>query len=112
MGVELTRAFAFSCSYTAGERALGRNYTLSVTVAAPAEAREAELEAAVRKNLVDDLHTRDLSQVGWLAGIEISDVALLRAFWKRLSGPLASFEAKRLALQRDSRTVTTLHLQG
>lgn len=111
MDAELTKAFAFSASYSSGGRALGRNYTLLVTVGCLKETEERELEAIVRSELIDQVHTRDLSeQVEFLRNIEIDDVALLRAFWGRLKKPLTRFGPRRLALQRDPRTVTTLQL--
>lgn len=110
MGAELTKAFAFSASYSVGTRSLGRNYMLSITVEALDEKREAEFEALVQERLISSLHTRDLSQVDYLKGITITDAALLEAFRKRLTGPLAAYKLRRMALRRDSRTVTTLSL--
>ena len=108
---ELTKSFAFSASHASGARAIGRNYTFWITVEALDEARELELEATVRRELIEKLHTRDLSeQVDFLKHVEKTDAALLDAFWARLSKPLAPYRPRRLALQRDARTVTTLHL--
>jgi hypothetical protein len=109
MDAELTKSFAFSASYSSGARALGYNYTLWVTVDALDEARERELETLVERELISRLHTRDLTdQDDFLKGVEKTDAALLGAFWTRLAGPLRPYRPRRLALQRNARTVTTL----
>ena len=109
MDVELTKAFSFSSSYTIGSRSIGRNFVLRLTVRALSEDEERALESLVEQELVSHLHTRDLSQnVDFLKNVEKTDQALLRAFWERLSRPLAPYGPKRLALERDAHTVTTL----
>ena len=110
MDAELTKTFAFSASHKRGERSIGANYTLSVTTKALDESAEDELDSTVRSELIMKLHTNDFSAVDFLKGVEPEDSALLRAFWSRLSGPLAKFVPRKLALQRDSRTTTTLYL--
>lgn len=111
MDAELTKSFAFSASYARGTRSIGSNYIFSLTLPVLSEAEEKEFEATVQSELISQLHTRDLSSgVIFLKGVEMNDEALLRAFWDRLSGPLARFRLRRLALQRDPRTVTILHL--
>ncbi len=110
MVVELTKSFAFSASFARGTRSIGVNFTLSVTVAELEESAEKDLEARVRKELISKLHTRDLSEVDFLKGVTITDGALLRAFWARLSDPLKAYAPRRLALQRDAQTLTTLYL--
>ena len=109
MDVEFTKVFPFSASYASAERSLGRNFKLWITVHAMDEAREREFEAIVERELISEVRSRDLSQhVEFLKNVEIDDLALLRAFWARLSVPLRGFGTKRLALERDARTVTTL----
>lgn len=111
MDAELTKSFVFSASYTRGKRFIGSNYILSLSLPALDETAEKELETIVQSELISKIHTRDLSEgVSFLKGAEMSDASLLRAFWARLSAPLAQYGLRRLALQRDSRTVTTLHL--
>ena len=111
MDAELTKCFAFSASHSSGGRAVGRNYVLSITVPAMREDRESEFEAVVRRELISKLHTRDLSEhVDFLKNVEKTDAALLGAFWTQLEGPLRPYGPKRFALQRDLRTLTTLHL--
>ena len=110
MQPELTKSFPFSASYESEGRAVGRNFTLWVTVDALEEGAEREFEAVIERELVSKLHTRDLSQhVDFLKGVPIRDTELLRVFWGRLSKPLAPYHLKRLALQRDARTMTTFH---
>lgn len=111
METEFTKSFAFSASYRESDRSVGRNYTLLVTVGEMGALREREFEETVRRELISLVHTRDLSDgVDFLMGIEKADGPLLRGFWSRLSGPLAPYKPKRVALQRDARTVTTLIL--
>ena len=110
MDAELTKSFAFSASYSAGARALGRNYIFSVTVPALTEAQEPAFEETVQREILSKVHTRDLGEVDFLRGIALNDEVLLRAFWKRLAKPLEPYRPKRLSLQRDARTVTVLHL--
>ncbi len=111
MDAELTKSFTFSASHARGMRSIGSNYIFSVTLPVLDEAEERELEAIVQSELISQLHTRDLTEgVDFLKGVEMNDAAFLRAFWSRLSGSLARFKPRRLALQRDPRTVTTLHL--
>jgi len=110
LAAELTKAFAFSASFSAGTRAIGRNYILLVTVEALEESRERLFEECVQKELISRVHSRDLtSQVDFLKGVEMTDASLLAAFWKRLASPLADYRPKRFALQRDTKTVTTLY---
>ena len=109
MEAEFTKSFAFSASYSSGGRSVGRNFTLQITVEASDEARERELEMIVERELISRVHLRDLSEgVDFLKNVEKTDEALLRAFWTRLSKPLGTYHPKRLALQRDARTITTL----
>ena len=111
MDAELTKAFAFSASHRSGVRFIGANYILFLTLPALDEAAEKELDAVVQAELIAKLHTRDLSDgVDFLKGVEITDAGLLRAFRERLEKPLARHGLRRLALQRDARTVTTLHV--
>ena len=111
LDADFTKSFAFSASHARGARSIGANYILSLTLAVLDEVGEKELEAIVQSELISQLHTRDLSRsVDFLKDVEMNDAALLRAFWERLSGPLARHRLKRLALQRDPRTITTLHL--
>ena len=111
MDAELTKSFVFSASHRSGARSIGANYTLFLTLPALDEAAEKELDAVVQSELIEKIHTRDLSEsVDFLKGVEITDAALLKAFRVRLERPLARHGLRRLALQRDARTVTTLHL--
>jgi len=111
MDAELTKSFAFSASYRSGARSVGANYILFVTLPALDEFAEKEMEAVVQKELISKVHTRDLSEnVDFLKGVEVSDSGLLRAFREKLEKPLAGRGLRRLALQRDARTVTTLIL--
>ncbi len=111
MDAELTKSFPFSASYARGTRSIGVNFILSVTVAELDEAAENDLEDLVQRDLISKIHTRDLSgDVDFLKGVEITDGSLLRAFWTKLARPLERYGPRRLALQRDSRTVTTLQL--
>ena len=111
MDAELTKSFAFSASHRSGSRSIGANYLFSISLPALGETAEKELERLVQSELISKLHTRDLSDgVNFLKGVEMTDAGLLRAFWGLLSGPLAPHKPRRFALQRDSRTVTTLYL--
>ena len=111
MDAELTKSFAFSASHKSGARSIGANYVLFITLPALDEASEKEFESLVQRELIAKVHTRDLSEnVDFLKGLEISDAALLRAFREKLEKPLAGHALRRLALQRDARTVTTLLL--
>ena len=111
MDAELTKSFAFSASYRSGARSVGANYILSVSLPALDGAAEKEFEGAVQDSLISKLHARDLSEnVDFLRGAEMTDAGLLRAFWAVLAGPLAHHRVRRLALQRDARTVTILYL--
>lgn len=109
MDAELTKGFSFSASYRSGDRSIGRNYILRVTVHALPESEENEFEKTVQNELIEKIHTRDLSDnVDFLKNTAIDDLALLRAFRKRLAASLARFQPKRLTLERDARTETTI----
>jgi hypothetical protein len=110
MGVELSKSFTFSASLRRGERALGRNYVLTLSVAPLDEAREKEFEAAVKRDLVDGLHTRDLSDLPDFKDACASDEALLRAMKKKLDRVLSQFNARRIELRLDPRSVLTMNL--
>ena len=108
MQLELKKAFAFSACYTVGARALGRNYTLSITLPALDESQERDFERLVEQTLISKLHTRDIEQVSFLKGVPRNDADFLKVFWQVLSEPLAHYKPLRLELERDSRTRTTL----
>ena len=110
MDAELTKSFTFSASYSQGSRNVGANYVFLVCTAALDDTAEAELEAVVGREIISKLHTNDFSKVDFLKGVGTTDAALLRAFWSRISGPLAGFSPRRISLQKDSRTTTTLYV--
>jgi hypothetical protein len=110
MGVELAKSFAFSASIRRGERALGRNYILTLFVAPLDEAREKELEAAMKRDLIDAVHTRDLSDLPDFKDACVSDEALLRAIKKKLDRVLPQFSARRIELRLDGRSMLAMNL--
>ena len=110
MPVELTKAFAFSASRSEGERVLGRNYVLKLTLEAVPESAEGELERIVEASLISKIHSRDLGEVHFLSGIPKDDAGLLRVFADILRAGLGAYRLRRLSLERDSRTTTTLDL--
>ena len=107
----LTRSYGLSASYAKGGRVIGRNFILAVTIDAVGEDDELRLDELVIKNAIAPSHTRDWDQTpDFLRQCGREDHQLLDAFWRELSGPLATFRVRRLALRRDEHTCTTLEL--
>lgn len=109
MRTELTKTFAFSACHTHSGRVLGRNYLLGITLEWLPEEREKAMSEIVHREIISKVHTRDLGEdVYFLKKSVIDDASILQAFWQRLSGPLSDFRVRRLTLQRDPETSTTL----
>jgi hypothetical protein len=113
MHAELTKTFAFSACHTDSGKILGRNYLFSITVEWLSADHENTLSAIVHREILSQVHTRDLGEhVEFLKNRPLDDASILEAFWKRLTKPLAKFRVKRLTLQRDSETSTALWLES
>jgi hypothetical protein len=109
MNSTLTLVFEFSASYSQGDRVTGHNYILSATFDALEEPAEPAIRAAVEKELIQKIHSRDLGQhVDFLKGKALTDLSLLRTFWPRVSQACSPARLVRLCLERDRRTRWTL----
>ena len=88
---------------------IGKNYILEITIEAVAPAQEELFEKKVRENIIRPLESADLGlHVNFLAGIEVNDLNLVKAFWAELKKLCPDFKPQTLTLFRDSGTRTTL----
>ena len=109
MDVQLTKYFSFSASRESGGRVFGHNFILGVTVDAAGEDAERRLVHSVETGLIRTLESRDLGlDVELLKGGPTSDAELLSAFRPVLEKAAAPQKLRRLTLERDKRTITTL----
>lgn len=110
MGFLHTRLFRFSASHAVGDRHLGHNYVLGVTVEGVRRASDEELLAGgVEEALIRKLDSKDLGlHVDFLKNVPLEDESLLRTFWGILEARLAPLKIRRLTLERDSRTSCSL----
>lgn len=108
METVLTKTFHFSASFSRQDKVFGHNYALDVTLPAPDPLAETRITAAVEKELIGKLQSRDLgTDVPFLAGVEITDSNLLAAFRPLLEKCLSPLPLLSLGLRRDGRTLTT-----
>ena len=109
MKAVLTKSFRFSASTTRGGRILGKNFILDIALEALSVEGEEAFEKKTRDGLIRPLESVDLGlHVDFLKGVEITDLNLLKAFWREMERLCPEFKLLSMTLRRDESTRTTL----
>lgn len=105
MKTSWTKSFDFSASYADGPKVIGRNYRLSVTLEGCQPSTERTFQECIEKELIQKLHSRDLSlHVDFLKGSAMDEPTLLRHFWPIVEKACQGATLVSLGLERDQRT--------
>ena len=109
----LTRYFNFSASYEESGKIYGHNYRLGVTMAWVPLPLEITITEQIEEGLIQKIHSRDFRlHTDWFAQDTIDDEKLLIKFSQIIKSCCPSTALKKLTLDRNQASITTLELNS
>ncbi len=99
--VFLTKLFYFSASFSRKSEVHGYNYTLLVRVPFSEKTDENYIEKKIHDSIIQKIHSRDLGRdVDFLKKIKITELNLLRIFFKIIQREIKPNKLVELSLER------------